>query len=519
MSWRASMQPSQSLSYLLAGLAEINTASERDIRGLTIDSREVIEGDLFLACRGDNTDGMHYIQDAIAAGAVAVVFESDVHEVAELSRGLNPVLNSVPMIRVDDLQQQLGLIASRFFSNPSQELFVIGVTGTNGKTSCCHFLVQALQLNGEKCGVIGTLGYGLPGAMQVATHTTPNPIVLQSQLRLFCDVGATAVVMEVSSHALEQARVAAVAFDITLFTNLTRDHLDYHGDFKAYGAAKQKLFEMPGLRYAVINRDDAFGAQLLGALPASVKAVAYGLLDSEQEIETLALSEEHLEVYGRIVRLNGAGIELHVVTSKGEGVLRSDHLLGEFNARNLLAVVALLLLMEVSLDQVLALLAQVRNASGRMERLGGDGVQPLVVIDYAHTPDALQNVLIALRDHCDGRLWCVFGCGGERDRGKRPLMGTVAVQYADDVIITNDNPRNEDAAAIVRDITADIRQSNKTKVIHDREAAIRMALNSATADDVVVIAGKGHETYQVIAAQKLPFSDRECVQTILQEVA
>ncbi len=506
MSGGTSMNYGQQLSYLMAGLVEIDAANDREIHGLAIDSRKIASGDLFLACRGASTDGMRYVQDAIAAGAAAVVFEGDIDDA---------VADQIPMIRVSELQQQLGLIASRFFDNPSQQLFVIGVTGTNGKTSCCHFLAQALQLNGDKCGVIGTLGYGLPDALQVATHTTPNPVVLHSHLRSIADAGAKHVVMEVSSHALEQARVAAVAFNAAIFTNLTRDHLDYHGDLASYGAAKQKLFEMPGLSHAVINQNDPFGAQLLTALPASVKAVAYGLLDDEAQ----KISDDRLDVYGRIIRLDGAGMEMHVVTSWGEGVLRSDHLLGAFNARNLLAVLAVLLLMELPLQKAILLLAQVRNADGRMERLGGAGTQPLVVVDYAHTPDALQNVLTALRDHCRGRLWCVFGCGGDRDRGKRSLMGQVAEQFADDVIITDDNPRSEDTASIVDDITARISQREKITVIHDRETAIRTALHSATADDVVVIAGKGHETYQLIGEQKLPFSDRQCVETILQEVA
>ncbi len=506
MSGGSSMHHGQSLSVLLAGLAEVDAANDREIRGLAIDSREIAAGDLFLACRGASSDGLHYVQDAIAAGAVAVVFEEGEIDVAALSK--------VPVIRVNDLRQQLGAIASRFFANPSQQLFVVGVTGTNGKTSCCHFLSQALQFNGDKCGVIGTLGYGLSDALQLATHTTPNPVALQSHLRAIVDAGAKHVVMEVSSHALAQARVAAVAFDVAIFTNLTRDHLDYHGDLASYGAAKQKLFEMPGLSHAVINQNDAFGTQLLSALPAGVKAVAYGLLD-----EPALPSDDQLAVYGQMTRLDGAGMEIHVVTSWGEGVLRSDHLLGEFNARNLLAVLAVLLLMKWPLQQALTLLAQVRNADGRMERLGGIGTQPLVVIDYAHTPDALQNVLTALRNHCRGQLWCVFGCGGDRDRGKRPLMGQVAAQWADKVIITDDNPRSEDAAAIVDDILAGISQRNKVRVILDRATAIRTALHSATAGDVVVIAGKGHETYQLIGEQKLPFSDRECAETILREVA
>ena len=507
MSGSAVKRGGQSLRHLLAGLADVTAANDCDVRGLTIDSREIAAGDLFIAYRGANADGTQYIQDAIAAGASAVVFDGDVEA---------SLVNRVPMIRVSELQQKVGVIASRFFSDPSQQLFVVGVTGTNGKTSCCHFLSQALQLHGDRCGVMGTLGYGLPGALQVATHTTPNAVVLQSHLKEMVDAGASSVVMEVSSHALEQARVVAVAFDVAVFTNLTRDHLDYHGDLKAYGAAKRKLFDMPGLNHAVINRDDAFGKELLATLPTAVNVVAYGMLKESQNVSALL---ESRGVYGAVTRLDESGIEMRIVSSWGNGVLRSEYLLGAFNASNLLAVLSVLLLMEVSFDKALALLAQVRNASGRMERLGGNGGQPLVVIDYAHTPDALQSVLLALRDHCRGRLICVFGCGGDRDSGKRPLMGAVAAQYADEVVITDDNPRSEDAALIIHEIMVGIPSDKKVAVIHERATAISTALKSASADDVVLVAGKGHELYQIVGEQRLPFSDRDCVQSILQEVA
>ncbi len=499
----------RSLSYLLKGLAEVSAANDCDIHGLTADSREITPGDLFLACRGERVDGVDYLQDAITAGAAAVLFEGGIDEVGAAQ---------VPMIQVKELSQKAGLIAARFFADPSQQLFVVGVTGTNGKSSCCHFLSQALQLKGELCGVIGTLGYGLPGAMQAATHTTPNPVVLQAELKAMVDAGAGSVVMEVSSHALAQSRVAGVAFDVALFTNLTRDHLDYHGDLDSYGAAKRRLFTMPGLSHAVINRDDAFGVQLLRSLPASVTPVAYGRLDEGQDAEAL-LSTGLCGVYGKVTMLERGGMELQLFSSWGHGVLRNEQLLGAFNASNLLAVLSVLLVMEVPFEQALALLAQVESAEGRMEPLGGDGQQPLVIIDYAHTPDALQQLLTALREHCRGRLFCLFGCGGDRDAGKRPLMGAVAAQYADEIIITDDNPRNEDAAQIVRDIRAGISSDKNVTVIHARREAIRTALQRASVDDVVVIAGKGHESCQLIGEQKVPFNDRDCVRSIMQEVA
>ncbi len=499
----------RSLSYLLKGLAEVSAANDCEIRGLTADSREITPGDLFLACRGERVDGVDYLQDAIAAGAAAVLFEGGIDEAGAAQ---------VPMIQIKELSQKAGLIAARFFADPSQQLFVVGVTGTNGKSSCCHFLSQALQLKGELCGVIGTLGYGLPGAMRAATHTTPNPVVLQAELKAMVDAGAGSVVMEVSSHALAQSRVAGVAFDVALFTNLTRDHLDYHGDLDSYGAAKRRLFTMPGLSHAVINRDDTFGVQLLKRLPASVTPVAYGRLDERQDAEAL-LSTGLCGVYGKVTMLERGGMELQLFSSWGHGVLRNEQLLGAFNASNLLAVLSVLLVMEVPFEQALALLAQVESAEGRMEPLGGDGRQPLVIIDYAHTPDALQQLLTALREHCRGRLFCIFGCGGDRDAGKRPLMGAVAAQYADEIIITDDNPRNEDAAQIVRDIRAGISSDINLTVIHARREAIRTALQRASVDDVVVIAGKGHESCQLIGEQKVPFNDRDCVRSIMQEVA
>lgn len=497
------------LSELLAGLAPVDAADDCNISGLAIDSREISVGDLFLACRGGTTDGARYIDDAIAAGAVAVVYDGGESSMPCVTAG-------VPLIGVEGLRQQAGVIASRFYDQPSKKLFVIGVTGTNGKSSCCHFLAQALGLTGRKCGIVGTLGYGMPGELKAATHTTPNAVVLQALLSEMRGSGADAVAMEVSSHALEQGRVNAVEFNVALFTNLTRDHLDYHGDFDAYGAAKRKLFEMAGVRHAVINCDDPFGRQLLASLPTPVTAVEYGLVD---DLETVSVAPGVKGVYGSIRQLDSHGIEMEVVSPWGEGSLHNGQLLGEFNARNLLAVIAVLLVMGVPVAEALAQAAKIDNVAGRMEHLGGDAGRPLIVIDYAHTPDALQSVLQALHSHCRGELICLFGCGGDRDRSKRPLMGKIAEHCADRVIVTDDNPRSEDPAVIVSEIVAGIKNVSSVVVIHDRKAAIRAAITGANEGDVVLIAGKGHETSQLIGDRKLPFSDRACVEAVLQEVA
>jgi len=499
-----------SLSLLLNGLAgdRAGLGADRDCRitGLAMDSRQVEPGDLFFACMGAAgvSHGLDYVAQAAKRGAAAIVYDIRDQERVDvlLAAGLD---DDVPMIAVTALLEQIGVVAARFYRQPSRDQFVVGITGTNGKTSCSHFLAQILAGRDGGCGLIGTLGYGLYGQLVQGQHTTPDAVQLQAELATIRDAGAGHVVMEVSSHGLDQHRVSGVAFDAAVLTNLSQDHLDYHGDLDSYAAAKRRLFQMPGLRYAVINHDDVFGRSLIKQLPESLQVLSYGF---DRGADICAVAQ----------RFDADGFELRLSTPWGDGVLNS-RLLGRFNASNLMAVLATLLLMDVPLNQALDSLGQVRAVRGRMEHFGGTDAHPLVVVDYAHTPDALQQVLQTLREHCRGQLWCVFGCGGDRDRGKRPQMGAIAEQGADRLIVTDDNPRHEAGAAIIDDILSGITVPDCALVKRDRAEAISLAVQSAIVGDVVLVAGKGHEEYQLVGDQILPFSDRQQVADLLGEVA
>ncbi|MDE2089153.1 MAG: UDP-N-acetylmuramoyl-L-alanyl-D-glutamate--2,6-diaminopimelate ligase [Gammaproteobacteria bacterium] len=495
------------LSDLLAGFAAVDPARDRDVRGLANDSRRVRPGDLFLARAGQRTHGLDFLREALQAGAVAVAWEP-LGAAPNGQRSWQPPAPDprVPMFGIEGLGGKIGVIADRFYAHPSRALFVIGITGTDGKTSCSQFLAQALSGDLERCGVIGTLGYGLYGQLQAAAHTTPDALTLQSLLADMRDRGVRRVVMEVSSHSLEQERVSGVAFDVAVLTNLTRDHLDYHGDQAAYARAKRRLFETPGLHYAVINADDAFGRELLSALPAEVRAYGYSLDPAGGA-----------QVRSADLRMTDTGFEMYVVTPWGEGRLRSG-LLGRFNAGNLLAALSVLLIMDVPLPEALQRLGRTATVPGRMERFGGGPGRPLVVVDYAHTPEALSQVLQELRRHCTGELWCVFGCGGERDAGKRPLMGAGAERHADRVVVTDDNPRHEDPTQIVIDILLGMRDPDAAYIRRERGQAIAFAIEQARPGDVVLVAGKGHEEYQLIGDRTLSFSDRERVAELLDKV-
>jgi UDP-N-acetylmuramoyl-L-alanyl-D-glutamate--2,6-diaminopimelate ligase len=373
-------------------------------------------------------------------------------------------------------------------------LHVVAVTGTNGKTSTVQLLAQALQHAGHRAATIGTLGSGLHGAIRAGERTTPDAIAVHGLLAEFREAGASHVAMEVSSHALDQGRVNAVAFELAVFTNLTRDHLDYHGTMAAYGAAKQRLFAWPGLGAAIINIDDAFGRALVATLASGVKCLRFGI-------------ERHdADIAARNVETVPSGLRFRLVTPWGEGDV-ATRLLGRFNISNLLAVAACLGRLGLSFAAIRDALGALAPVAGRMNRLGGSGAQPLVVVDYAHTPDALEQALTSLRAHCAGRLICVFGCGGERDAGKRPEMGAIAEALADCIIVTDDNPRSEDGDRIVEQIVAGLRHRQRATVERDRAAAIALAIASARPEDAVLVAGKGHEPYQEIAGMRLPFDD------------
>ena len=489
------------LGDLLDGFAETAPHQDVIVSGLAQDSRRVAPGDVFFALTGNRFAGLDFVRQAAAAGAVAIV--------SDQSRRVDAGL---PQLVVDRLALHLGEIASRFYDHPSRHLSVTGVTGTNGKTSCSQFLAQALDREPGGCGVIGTLGYGRVDRLQPASHTTPDAITLQQQLGLMRESGLSHVVMEVSSHALDQGRVNGTEFNAAIFTNLSHDHLDYHHDMETYGRAKRRLFEMPALRYAVINADDSYGHTLLDTLPAHVRSLGYSLVNDQRHAAGRA------EIRGHLQQLGADGMTMTIETPWGQGILAS-HLFGRFNARNLLAVLGTLLLLGIPFDEALKRLADTRSVAGRMEHLGGESGQPLVVIDYAHTPDALQQALETVREHCRGHVYCVFGCGGERDRHKRPVMGRVAAQLADMTIITDDNPRGEDADRIVEEILAGMDDRVRVSVIRDRAAAIATAVQQAATGDVVLIAGKGHEDYQLVGQRRIHFSDRQQAEESLKRMA
>jgi UDP-N-acetylmuramoyl-L-alanyl-D-glutamate--2,6-diaminopimelate ligase len=401
-------------------------------------------------------------------------------------------ITDVPLIPVKGLAAQLSDIAGRFYGDPSRSLNLVGVTGTNGKTSVTQLVAQALDLLGQHCGIVGTLGTGFYGALQSGRHTTPDPISVQATLTDLKKAGARAVAMEVSSHGLDQGRATALAFDVAVLTNLSRDHLDYHGTMQAYGDAKAKLFAWSDLRCRVLNLDDEFGRRL-----AADK--------HESRLITYSLEDAGAYLYCREARFDDDGVRATLVTPQGEHLLRSS-LLGRFNLSNVLAAVGALLGLDYALDEILKVLPELEGPVGRMQRLGG-GARPLVVVDYAHTPDALEKVLTALRPHARGRLLCLFGCGGDRDRGKRPLMAEVVERLADGVLVTDDNPRTEAPAQIFDDIRAGFSSADKVRFLEGRGQAISEIIASAQVDDVIVLAGKGHEDYQEIHGQRHAFSD------------
>jgi UDP-N-acetylmuramoyl-L-alanyl-D-glutamate--2,6-diaminopimelate ligase len=461
---------------------------------LATDSRRVVPGDVFVAVPGTRMDGRRLIPQAIAAGAAGVLWEPT-------GFAWDPAWR-VPNLAVPNLREQLGFIAAHVHDDPSLRMWVAGVTGTNGKTSCSHWIAQSLARLGRRTAVLGTLGNGFPGELTPGTHTTLDAASLQAQLAELLSRGASGVVMEVSSHGLEQGRVNGVAFAAALFTNLSRDHLDYHGTMEQYGAAKARLFHWDGLHHAVINLDDGFGAQLAGSLDRSrVNVLGYGLGKGE--------------VSGHKLDLSKRGLTLEIETPWGAGVIRSQ-LLGRFNAANLLGVLGVLLVAGVKLDDATGALEKVEPVPGRLQMVRCPG-RPLVVVDYAHTPDALEKVLDTLRAVLgrDGRLICVFGCGGERDAGKRPLMGEIATRLADSVVVTSDNPRGEDPRAIVDQIIAQAHPNYRVEI--DRATAIQQALREARTEDLVLIAGKGHEAYQEILGRRLPFSDTEVASRVLEQ--
>ena len=480
------------LADLLQGFAE---APAIPIHGIASDSRLLQRGDLFLAVQGIGSHGLDYLAQAQAAGVSAVAWDA--------STGTEPQDIGVPMIAVTGLAEQLGEIANRFYGRPSEHLDVIGITGTNGKTTVAWMIAQALELLDEKCAYLGTLGYGVDEVQGAEGMTTPAAVELHGRLAEFVDQGAADAAIEVSSHALSQGRVDGVRFATALFTNLTRDHLDYHANMREYFDSKARLFLDCQPAERIIDIDSEYGAQLASMCGQDVVIVS-------TQFDRVANGRPY--VFVRAVVATEQGSEISFTSAWGDGRFMLS-LPGDFNVANAVLVLALLLNKGVALDAACDVMSQVSAPPGRMQRVATDG--PAVYVDYAHTPTALEGALRALRAHCRGKLWCVFGCGGDRDTGKRPQMGAAAERHGDQVVVTTDNPRSEDAAAIIDDIVAGLSQQDKLTVIEDRAAAIAWAIENAADNDVVLVAGKGHEDYQEITGQRTRFSDYALAESAL----
>jgi len=472
---------------------------------LHADTRSLAAGDAFFAYAVDGADNRPFIDAALERGATAVLVQPE---------GFAGALDASVAHAVPALNELAGSIASAWYGEPSDAMLAVGITGTNGKTSCSQWIATALSALGTRCAIVGTLGTGFPGQLVHTGFTTPDAPQLQRSLAQLRDAGAQAIAMEVSSHALHQGRVNGTAFDIAVFTNLTQDHLDYHGTFDAYEAAKARLFAWPELQAAVINRDDAAGRRLLAGTRGHARTIAYGIEAGQGSADAKDAPQADAWLVAANVRATTTGTAFHLTTSDWGSAEVDVQTLGAFNVSNLLAVLGTLLAADVPFDAALAELAKLESVNGRMQRLGGrlQNDEPLVVVDYAHTPDALEKTLDALRPIAaarGGELVCMFGCGGDRDATKRPLMGAIAEKLADSVVVTSDNPRSEDPQSIIEQIVAGMRDASRARRIEDRASAILQAIRGAAREDVVVLAGKGHEATQEIMGKKRAFSDQD----------
>ncbi len=482
----------------------VPAAPERALREMTLDSRVAASGDLFVAVVGHQADGRRYIPQAIAQGVAAVVAEAQ----GEASDGEIREMHGVPVIYLSQLHQRLSALAGRFYHQPSSALRLVGVTGTNGKTTTTQLLAQWAQLLGETSAVMGTVGNGLLSQVIPAENTTGSAVDVQQMLASLHQQGATFAAMEVSSHGLVQHRVAALKFAASVFTNLSRDHLDYHGDMAGYEAAKWLLFSEHEAGQAIINADDEVGRKWLARLPDAVAVTMENNLQPDCRGRWLKATNVHYHDGGATIRFS---------SSWGDGEVES-RLMGAFNVSNLLLALATLLALDYELADLLKTAQRLQPVCGRMEVFTAPG-KTTVVVDYAHTPDALEKALQAARLHCTGKLWCVFGCGGDRDKGKRPMMGAIAEQYADVVVVTDDNPRTEEPKAIVDDILAGMLDAGRAYVVSGRAEAVTNAIMQAKENDVVLVAGKGHEDYQIVGNRRLDYSDRVTAARLLGVVA
>ncbi|VAW99190.1 UDP-N-acetylmuramoylalanyl-D-glutamate--2,6-diaminopimelate ligase [hydrothermal vent metagenome] len=489
---------------LIDNTFNFETIKNIEISDISDDSRNVVTGALFIARSGYDVHGERFISDAIKNGAVAILRQPVVvNATSEINWIATAINKSIPEIIISFENKDISKLAVVFYKDPSKQLQITGITGTNGKTSCAFILANILSQN-QKTGFIGTIGYGEINSLQESSNTsqrttTPNTTtrgVVENQ-KIFSEMygnGIKQVVMEISSHALTQHRITGIDIKCAVFTNLTHDHLDYHQTFEKYGEAKLELFRLSSLQHAVINLDDKFSQQVINVLNKNVKVITYGIDNKKAN-----LIAEIIEF-----KLNSTVITLKM---ESDSITVNVPLLGKFNISNLLAVCGVLLSQGQSLNVISKLIPKIQAVKGRMQCLGGHNNLPLVVVDYAHTPDALSNVLETLKLHCTGSLWCVFGCGGDRDKTKRAEMGEIASTIADKVIITNDNPRTEEPKVIAADIYNGIINTKITKIILDRKEAIQSAIEQAKKTDVILIAGKGHESYQIIDNIKYYFDD------------
>ena len=503
------MKNEVALDYLLEGF--IDDALIEQCRGINInaivqDNRKARAGDLFIAHQGYNTHGLLYAQDAVAKGVSVVLWDGDLENRNEI---LDSISNKVLCIPCHDLKHKVGPIASRYYEQPSLSLDVIGVTGTDGKTSIAHFLAQCLDAYDVHCGVLGTLGNGFINDLHPTGLTTVDALLVQKTLSDIQQAGAKHVVMEVSSHGLDQGRVNGVAFTTAVFSNMAQDHLDYHGTLDNYATAKRRLFYTPGLGTAVINIDDEFGRTLAKEVREHVCVWGYSLKNDVSAYEDCA----DYFVNAMEVKPFDRGYHLTVSTPKGEGCFDIP-LLGRFNVSNALAVLSTLLVSQLSLELAMSSLTAVHSVDGRVEIIS-EPEKPVVVVDYAHTEQGLSAVCQSMREHFKGEIWCVFGCGGDRDRSKRPLMAKVAEKYANRIIVTTDNPRHEDPQSIIDEVMAGFSSLEKVESVLDRRQAIDIAITNAQPGDVVLLAGKGHETSQIVGDVHIAFDDRRVAREFL----
>lgn len=477
-----------------------------DITGIALDSRAIVPGNLFIAVKGRKTDGRLYVSDAIRNGAIAILSESLYYPKITNNNKYDFIYSSVPIMYIARLDKYVNAIAGRFYHDPSRSLDLISVTGTNGKTTITCLLADWIQLLGQKSAVMGTLGNGALDNMSPSCNTTCSAIDSQKLLNQFVQCGVKFVAMEVSSHGLDQYRVDALYFKVAIFTNVSHDHLDYHGTFSKYVMAKWRLFNELCVENYVINADDDIGYQWLSYLSQAVAVTLRHKLPFPWKGRWICVININYHFYGTDIVFN---------SSWGQGVIHSV-LLGAFNVINLLLALGALLVLGYSLLSLLAVSSQLHSICGRMEVFRSGG-HPTAVIDYAHTPDALERVLIAIKQYCNGKLWCIFGCGGDRDQKKRALMGAIVERYADYVVVTNDNPRTEDPQDIIDDIMHGITYVKTIKIIQDRYDAISSVMQCASSEDIVLISGKGHEDYQVIGENSIYYSDRDVVKNIFKD--